>query len=208
MYINCYEHPTKRAAERLFERLVRELVEDASLGVAQGDLYALADEEILAALRIAGGGSKLCQSLLEELTGKLDYVVVHEAPTNARDSRAERWARGAAEGKVGDLKLHYIQMPAQWEESIAAASVGQDSMNRIQVVVPPPSAYTPKFIAARILMYQDGVYTAEEFVKVAPRVGEVLKEMNSARARIKVMCSRDFSPDQRDRIKGAAAKII
>ena len=206
MYRNCYEHPRKRAAERLFERLVREIAKDDVLRTSEEDLYALADEEILCALRLAGSTSPLRSRLLNELLGDLDYIVVHEIGVKTtKDSAAARWAAGAAKGRTGDLKLRYIEEPAQWEESIAASSIGTDRVEQIQVIVPPLSAYSAqKFSAARILLKRNGVYETEEFFKLAKQAERVLEEMNPPRAQIRIMCAGRLTDSEKDKVKQAA----
>ena len=50
MYRSCYEHPRKRAAERIFERLIRAIAQDDPEII--DDLYILTDEELLCAPRL------------------------------------------------------------------------------------------------------------------------------------------------------------
>ena len=47
MYFNCYEHPRKKAAERIFTRLVQSIVEDRRLDLLLDQVFALADEELM-----------------------------------------------------------------------------------------------------------------------------------------------------------------
>jgi HD superfamily phosphohydrolase len=209
MYRNCYEHPRKRAAERIFERLIREIVEDASVGISEEDLYALADEDVLCALRVAGTGSERRARLLDELLGDLDYVVVHDVGIKQNGSAVADWAKGTAKGKTGDLKLRYILQPAQWEESIAHASVGMERVAQIQVVVPPLSAYsTQKFSAARVLRKRSGKYLTQEFFNVVDQAQKVLEEMNPARARLRVMCPNSFTPAEKESVRQAASQEL
>jgi HD superfamily phosphohydrolase len=208
MYRNCYEHPRKRAAERIFERLIREIAEDASLGISEEDLYALADEDIICALRLAGSGSERRSRLLGELLGDLDYVVVHDVGIREEGSAAAAWASGATKGRTGDLKLRYILQPAQWEESIAQASIGMERVAQIQVVVPPLSAYSTKFSAARILRRRFDKYSVEEFFRVSDQAQKALAEMNRARARLKVMCPNAFTSAEKESVKRAASQEL
>ena len=64
MFFNCYEHPRKKAAERIFSRLVKSLHEDPLLSLDLEDLVALSDEEVLATLRSVGSGSDVRNNLL------------------------------------------------------------------------------------------------------------------------------------------------
>jgi HD superfamily phosphohydrolase len=209
MYRACYEHPRKRAAERIFERVVKEVAKDESWVGVEDDVFALADEEILCALRLCSQKSRLVSELLEQLLGDLDYVVVHDVWIGTEGTAAASWTRGVTKGRTGDLKLRYIEQPKQWEESIAVESgIGLDRVAQIQVIVPSPSAYQPRFNAARVLLNPAGPFKIGELFKVASHIEKVLKEMNPARARIKVMCASSFTPTEREKLKEAAVKEL
>jgi HD superfamily phosphohydrolase len=209
MYLHCYEHPRKRAAERIFERLIQDLAEDGSLGVNLDDLYVLTDEEILCALTTSCANSKTRRCLVNELMGDLDYITIHGVSIkNKHGSPASLWFDGATMGRTGDLKLRYIRQPAQWEESIASATVGVDRISQIQVVVPPPSACIQKSSAARILIEGESGFQCQELFKVLPRVERILAEMAPARARITVMCSNRFTAAEKEQIKQASIQEL
>lgn len=199
----------ENAPPRIFERLIQDLAEDVSLGVSQDDLYALTDEEILCAVTTSGANSRVRRCLVDELMGDLDYVTVHcVAIRNKPGSPARHWFDGATMGRTGDLKLHYIRQPAQWEESIASASVGADRISQIQVVVPPPSACIQKSSAARVLIGRGSGFQCEELFKVLPRAERILAEMISARARITVMCSNRFTAAEKEQIRQASMQEL
>jgi HD superfamily phosphohydrolase len=83
MFFNCYEHPRKKAAERIFIRLVKHLVEDPSLGLSAEDLYALTDEEMMSMIRGVHRTSNTVKKLAEALVSDLEYRVVLEARTGS-----------------------------------------------------------------------------------------------------------------------------
>jgi HD superfamily phosphohydrolase len=201
MYRSCYEHPRKRAAERLFERLIREIGKDDPEFI--DELYILTDEEVMCALRLVNLKSDLADHLLGQLVSNSDYVVVHDLSTSSPNITEEvsAWVKGVTKGKG---KPSYIDKPAQWEDAIARGSIGSERAFQIQVIVAPPSAYQQKFSAARILFKADGLYKTDEFFEVASSVKEVLSAMNPARARIKVMCPSELDQAERDRIKQSA----
>jgi uncharacterized protein len=201
MYRSCYEHPRKRAAERLFERLIREVAADDA-GIVD-DLYILTDDELLTALRLAKLKSDAAKRLLDELIRNAEYSVVHDVRANSSgiSELARSWVRSAAKGRG---KPSYIDQPAQWEDAIARASIGAERGFQIQVIVAPPSAYEPKFNAALILFRENGAYCTREFFDVASEAKNVLSAMNPARARIRVMCPSDIGADDRAKVKQAA----
>jgi len=206
MYRGCYEHPRKRAAERLFERLIRAVAEDDPGTI--DDLYILTDEEVLCALRLVKLKSDNAKRLLEQLVTNSDYVVVHDVQANSPNisEEASVWVKGAAKGKG---KPSYIDRPAEWEDVIARASIGQERGFQIQVIVAPPGAYEQKFDAATILFRDhNALYQTKEFFEIASGVKNVLSAMNPARSRIKVMCPSDLSKDEREAVKQASIATL
>ena len=203
MYRSCYESARKRAAERIFERLIHGVVGTNAAMIDQ--LYVLTDEEILCVLQLAGLRAEELPDLLDELLGDLDYIVAHEVWTNSPtiSDDAKQWVRSATKG-AGKGKQSYIQKPAQWEEAIAEASVGKKHLAQIQVILPTPSAYMPKFNGARILRKRAGVFGTEEFFEVTKQMQAILTAMNRYRSTIKVTCPRHFALSAVEAIKKAA----
>jgi HD superfamily phosphohydrolase len=202
MYRSCYEHPRKRAAERIFERLIREIAKDKPEII--DELYILTDEEVLCALRLVNLESDTAKRLLEQLVANSDYEVVHQVQAKSPNisDQARVWVKGAAMGKG---KQSYVDQPAQWEDAIARSSIGAERDFQVQVIVAPPNAYEQKFDAAVILFKDEkGSYRTKEFFDTASRVKEVLSAMNPARATIKVMCSSAIEEAERQRVKQAS----
>lgn len=206
MYRSCYEHPRKRAAERIFERLIREIAEDNPEVI--DELYILTDEELLCALRLVKLKSEMARQLLDQLVTNSNYEVVHEVQAKSEkiSEHARLWVKGATKGKG---KQSYVDQPAQWEDAIARSSIGPERSSQIQVIVAPPNAYEQKFDAAVILYRDDtGTYKTKEFFATASRVKEVLSAMNPARATIRVMCSGAIEKPERQKIKQASAEEL
>jgi HD superfamily phosphohydrolase len=205
MYRSCYEHPRKRAAERMFERLVRLVANDDPDLI--DELYILTDEELLAALKLVDLKSVAANRLLDQLTNNSDYVVVHDvrADSGSISDDARVWVKGAT---VGKGKPSYVDKPASWEDEIARASVGAERSFQLQVIVAAPGAYQQKFDATTILYKRNGVFETKEFFDVALTVKEVLAAMNPARARIKVMCASDMAAEDKLKVREAAATIL
>ena len=201
MYRSCYEHPQKRAAERVFERLMRAIIDDDPEMI--DEFYILTDEELLCALRLGNLKSETAKRLLEQLVSNSDYLVVHDVQAGSPNisEEAKLWIKGAAMGKGKSI---YIHKPATWEDTIARASIGPERSCQIQVIVAPPSAYEQKFNAAQILFKENGTYRTKEFFEAASVVKNVLAAMNPARSRIKVMCSAELNHEEREKVKQAS----
>jgi uncharacterized protein len=201
MYRSCYEHPRKRAAERLFERLVREIASDDAEKI--DDLYILTDEELLCALRLVKSSSDRVERLLGQLVTALDYMVVHEVRigSDQLSDEVKTWVSGATKGKG---KPSYIDKPAQWEDSIARDSVGVERAAEIQAIVPPASAYVQKFNSTPILSMENRAYRIRQFFDVASDAKEVLSAMNPARAKIRIMCPSNLPERDKESIRQAS----
>jgi HD superfamily phosphohydrolase len=207
MYRSCYEHPRKRAAERLLERLVREVTEDDPEFV--DDLYMLTDEELLCALRLVNLRTDLARRLLEQLITGARYEVVHqvEAKSENISAEAKAWIIGAAKGNKG--KQSYVDRPIEWEGGIASSTIGADRSAEILLITAPPGAYEQKFDGAQILVRdKEGLFSTKEFFELAKSVKEVLSAMNPARSKIRVLCSSSLDRPDREKVRLASVDLL
>jgi HD superfamily phosphohydrolase len=206
MYRSCYEHPRKRSAERLLERLVREITQDDPEFV--DDLYLLTDEELLCALRLVNLRTDRAKRLLEQLTTNAPYDVIHEvqSKSDGMSDELRTWVRGATVTSKGWQS--YIVRPAEWEEVIATNTIGAERSFEVLIIAAPPAAYELKFDSAQILFKDSGIFRTKKFFELASGVKNVLSEMNTARARIKVMCSSGLSLTDRSKIRQASIEQL
>jgi hypothetical protein len=197
----------------MFTRLIKHLKEDASLGLRIDDIFALTDEEIMTALRALGSGSDFRRRLVEELMTDVDYDVVYEAPIIRDPARAmpdvlRDWVRAATKDTPAARKMAYITQPAAWEEAIAAQSIGTDRSWQVQVVVPAHEVYAPEYNATQLLINRQGVFETVEFFEHSSVVRNLLKEMNSLREKIRVLCPAHLPTAERSNIRLAAAQVL
>jgi HD superfamily phosphohydrolase len=208
MYYNCYEHPRKKAAERIFQRLVKSLVEDSHVPI--DDLYALTDEELLCLVRSSGTSTKRQVNFCTELMSDLDYSSVYESAMVGEGvpKLLKEWSDGAI--KPLQKRMRYITAPEEWEIAIASASmIGVDRSWQIQVIVPPPrAAYEPHDNATQILGEGTTGYEVQEFYSASEGIHTMIKEMNSQRNKLKVMCPAQLSAEERDSIRKAATQVF
>ena len=78
MFINCYEHYRKLAAERVFTKIVDGLLSDENLGITEDDLMGLTDEQIMVLLSGIGSGSEIRSKLAGYLIQNTKFRPVHE----------------------------------------------------------------------------------------------------------------------------------
>jgi HD superfamily phosphohydrolase len=210
MYVKCYEHPRKKAAERIFTRLVQNIIEDPRLGLTLTEVFSLADEELTTAIIGVGTGNDMVQNLAKELMGDLDYVSVHQMPATEKDQNnlpenIEHWLRGAV---IGEGEFAYITQPSKWEEKIAQNSIGMDRAWQIQVIVPEPTVYLPQHSATKLLQKTNSGYQAAKFLDTSQVVKSILERMNIQRQKIMVMCPAKLESKERDQIKTAAEVLF
>lgn len=216
MYFQCYEHPRKKAAERILTRLVQNIEEDTRLGLTLDDMFALADEELTTLLRGIGGISEVSTKLVEELMGDLDYTVVYEAAATAkRDQKGnvplmstniETWLGLASSN---DKEMAYVMQPESWERTIARESIGEERSWQIQVVLPGPAAYQPAVNETKLLTKDaEGRYVTANFFDTSLIVKAILDNMNRKRQFIRVMAPSRLPPTERGQIRQAAAVLF
>lgn len=212
MYFNCYEHHKKKAAERIFTRLVMSLVNDNRLNLSLDDLFALADEELTTIVSGIGSGNGTAQHLIEELMGDLDYVCVHEvraskSPGVSLPGSVTSWLNDVL---LDEKKNAYLTRPADWEEKIAQNSIGVERAWQIQVILPDPKVYQLQQNSATKLLRRDnsGRYEAANFFDVSRTLKESLERMNQQRQTIMIMCSAALPSSERDQIQKAAANVF
>jgi HD superfamily phosphohydrolase len=216
MYFQCYEHPRKKAAERILTRLVQNIEEDTRLGLTLDEMFALADEELTTLLRGIGGISDVSMNLVEELMGDLDYAVMYEAAaTEKKDQEGNRPPMSANIatwlGLVGnnEREMAYIRQPESWEKTIAQNSIGEERGWQVQVVLPGPAAYQHAVIETKLLKKDArGRYATCNFFDESLVVKAILENMNRKRQFIRVMAPSSLPPTERERIRQAAATLF
>lgn len=102
MFLNCYDHPRKASAERIFTRLVETLIDSHKLSVEE--IMMLADEQIVALLALAFAGSVEYGSLLAALLQNQEYELVLDEDAKGVQS----WSQSRAEC-LG--KQTYVDLP-------------------------------------------------------------------------------------------------
>ena len=212
MYLNCYEAARKRAAERIFRRLIKELNEDQSLGLDVGDLLVLTDEEVMTVLRGIGAGSETRREVAEKLLRDVAYEAVHEVAFNSENATPDvrNWHDSLIKGRtggIGYLHVAYVSKPEEWEKLIAAEA-GTDVWN-VQVIVPSYHHYPQKQSATKILTKDDDdrFKTVDLFSK-SEVIKEVLRHSNPLRNRVRVVCPDYLSRQERKRVKDAAMQLL
>ena len=208
MYHACYEHPRKRAAEQIFQRLIEELISTHSINL--DDLYALTDDEVLCLVRTNGKASVTCRDLAEQLMTDMDFDIVHEVEIASPNvsHQLEQWISEAIKTGKGNPKLLYLVQPALWEEEIAAKSIGKGRRSQVQVLVPSPRNYKQQQSSARILLSENGRYQCKEFLDWRPEIKAMHDTMAKHRNRVRVICPSNLSPGDRDKVKAAAEQEL
>jgi HD superfamily phosphohydrolase len=209
MYVKCYEHPRKKAAERIFTRLVQSIIEDPRLGLTLPEVFSLADEELTTAIMGVGTGNDTAQNLGKELMGDLDYVSVHQMPATSKGQKAPpvivNWLNDVL---IEENEIAYISRPSGWEEKIAQNSIGADRAWQIQVILPDPSVYEQQHSATKLLRRTNSGYQTVDFLDTSQVVKNILERMNIQRQKIMVMCPAKLESQERDRIKTAAEALF
>jgi HD superfamily phosphohydrolase len=124
MFINCYEHPRKLAAERVFTRIVDSLLSDESLGISEEDLVGLTDEQIMVLLSGIGSGSDVRTKLVNLLIHNAEFRQVHEVSLSPLvEERTVRIARDEL------LAMSPAQL-GDWIASLRSASLASGGLSK------------------------------------------------------------------------------
>jgi len=206
MYLNCYEHPKKLAAERIFTRLVQNLMDSNQLSV--DEVILLTDEQILALLGIAAIGSLENSGLLNALLQNIDFDLVHEVALDRGESTAVgQWNR--ARDRAGMGRHVYVDLPNQWEKEIAlAAKLDEEDLWRVLVLVPDHKTGTPPGLATRVVERAGQGYVAKPILKVSQLLLSQLKYAGEPRRRIRVFADSRLHRERVAAVKQAAENIL
>ncbi len=209
MYVNCYELPTKLAAERALERIADEAISSGLLAVDQ--LMLLTDDNLLGALPTLGRSNRAIEGLAQALLTGQRYEEVYSCkPSDSKNVEVRNWVQNRTLGDVGGgLRQAYVVLPRLWETWLADAA-GLEAKRSWQVLVSVPSyfAYVQKESGARILVRNGAGWKTVDLFEYSKELGTILEHMRPASALIRVFASRIASGEMRDRIRAAAVALL
>jgi HD superfamily phosphohydrolase len=207
MYVNCYEHPTKLAAERIFTRLVEFLVEQHKISVP--DVILMSDDQILSLLAQATVGSRTQSALLQALLHNLPYDLVHEVDIDSDKAVVRAW--NEIRDKPGMGKRAYVDDPTSWEVSLAeAAGIGKQESWQILVVVPERKVRRYVEVVEVLILKRtaSGGYTAEPLSEVYPGIEEIVNGFRPQRRKFRIFANRQLPREKSNAIMAAAKDIF
>lgn len=200
MFLNCYDHPRKAAAERIFTRLVVGLMGRHNIPLEQ--VMMLADEQILALLTLDSASDAESSNLLSTLVQNQEYELVLEKDVKA----VPEWSRARDKGRG---KEAYVEIPGRLEREIAERSeLGTDKAWQVLVVVPAQEVIIPVEIGTPILFEELGGYKTLKLSHVFPRLVVPLKKLIEIRNRIRVFADLRLESAVRSRIGDVAEEIL
>jgi HD superfamily phosphohydrolase len=205
MYLYCYEHHKKLAAERIFTRLIQYLVEESHLGLHE--VILLTDDQAMALLGLAALGSEENSALLHALLQNVDYTLVHSVGLTGGDgTEVGSWKRARDRTAMG--KSVYIERPRQWENDIALAAGLKDKSWHVLVVVPDHKTGEPPGLTAQILSEAEGTFAAKPLPKVGGTLLSELKDAQKPRSQIRVFADSRLGQVQLDAVARAARDLL
>jgi len=204
MFRNCYDHPRKVAAERIFTRLVQILIREHGIDVSR--VMLLTDEQILTLLALAAIGSTRTKNLLQSLLQNVDYQQIYETGINVQNPQINVWLDHRVRGRG---KQAYVELPDTWERTLAeTAGLPEESTWQILVVVPAHETSTPVVTGARVLYKTDTGHVTKDVFAALPTLKEHLKELTLDRQKIRVFCDGRLTAQQKERVRIAAADLF
>jgi HD superfamily phosphohydrolase len=205
MYALCYEHPSKLAAERIFTRLVENLVRDHRLGM--DTLILLADEQVLALLGLAAVTSKESAELLSALLQNVEFETALEVELTNTNPLISKWNTARHSDRMG--RWAYVDSPNDWEKEIAtAAGLGEENKWQVLVAIPDQRTGVPNQSSAQILEHTSSGYQVRRLFDLEPRLLEKLKVEHRSRGKIRVFVDSRLSLQKRADVRSAANEIL
>jgi HD superfamily phosphohydrolase len=206
MYVHCYEHPRKLAAERLLMRAVNHLVTN---GLRKDDLMLLTDDQLLALLSeflAPGTAESGCFRAIRE---NVHFVVAAEYRLSRWNPRSEElefnpqlsttakaWFETWGSGKKF-LRKVYIDDPETWEAGISeAAGLAEEERWRVVVTVPAFDAKLRKESGALVVMRRpSGELLLDDFRNASSTLKNILTILDPERHVLRVMVAEDLRAD-------------
>ncbi len=219
MYALCYENPSKLAAERIFTRLVENLLREHKLDI--DTVMLLTDEQILALLGLAAVTSEESSKLLYALLQNIEFVSVFEAdltestdsgnektpPLPSRNAQISQWTSSRSSRRMG--RWAYIDAPNEWERTIAiAGGLGEKNKCQVLVTVPDQRTSVPNEISALILERTASGYRVRKLFDFDPKLKDRLTDAHKPRGKIRVFADSRLNADQKSDIQRAAHELL
>jgi len=206
MYVHCYEHPRKLAAERLLTRAVTHLV---SNGLRRDDLMLLSDDQLIALLSEFLAPTAVegqCYRALRENIHFVPAAEYHLSRWNPRlqtlefnpelSETAQAWFKQWGEEKTF-RKMVYIDAPKTWEDHICEeAGLGKEEWWKVLVTVPAYDAKLRKESGAWLVSRRpSGELFLEDFQNVSPTLKNILTILDPERHVVRVLVAEDLRPE-------------
>ncbi len=205
MYLNCYENPKKLAAERLFCRLIQNLVEDN--GVSMPEAILLSDDQATAVLGLMALGSEENSALLHALVQGTDYLLIHDVGlAGGEDTEVGTWKR--TRERTGMGRVAYIETPRQWERNIAMTAGLEGASWRVLAVVPDYKTGEPPGLSTQILQETSLGIKVGPVLRGNPALLADLKKAQEPRSRIRIFADSTLTISQRESVAKAARDLL
>jgi hypothetical protein len=206
MYALCYEHPPKLAAERIFTRLIENLLREHNL--ALDTVMLLTDEQVLALLALAAVTSVETSQLLSALLQNVEYTKILEVDlTNNTNALISEWNIARLTPRMG--RWAYVDWSSEREKAIAiAAGIGEQNKWRVLVAIPDQRTGVPPALNVKILEQAATGYAVKSIFDVDSEMQKRLEHANKARQKIRVFADSRLDPQQIKEVAEAAKNLF
>jgi HD superfamily phosphohydrolase len=206
MYVHCYEHPRKLAAERLLARSVNYLVTN---GLRKDDLMLLSDDQLFALLSEFLGPGTAESGCFRALRENIHFVVAAEYRlsrwnrvsealefNSELSTTAKAWFELRGRGK-GFLSKVYKEDPESWERQISsAAGLEEQDLWKVIVTVPAYDAKLRKESGALVVVKRpSGELLLDDFRNASSTLKNILTILDPERHMLRIMVAEDLRTD-------------
>lgn len=234
MYLNCYEHPMKMAAEKMLIRAVQDFRTRHKFETK--DLILATDEQLLRLLLEHSAPSDPCYKYASALMRNVlfeEILTVYPKKwekwknrSNSDSAKQERHLQAdAREEPTAPLrpseaieswikvslnpKLSFDSRPKEWEEAIfKRAGLDESDEWKVFVTVPSPAMYEPKYDQIKILTETNKGYGYRMWDDMTGFWEDVLQHIGVDRFCIRVFASPDLGKETKEKIRSAAQETL
>lgn len=209
MYVNCYEHPTKLASERMLIKALEHIYENTfNRKLNLDDIILLTDKQLIDLIISASKFTDIPFKLINliqsgrifkliatyNLGAKRDVIEVKQFLKDRRRRQGER----AYSKDVKDLE----------ERIIENSGLPIEDSWKIAVCFPQPESISRTGTGIRIIRKANNGYKACKIEDISKEIKNLIEQMYNERLKIRIFISDLFSKDEKNKIKKTIKNIF
>ena len=205
MYINCYDHPKKLAAECMVVNAMDDLVvNEFKEKIDMDELKLLVDDQLLAFMLINANPDTDCHKLTKAIMAGEIFEELYKLDIGDTDKNEKKTVGGATflrDFNMKSRKATYIEQVRIQQKSLAEeCNLDSDELWKIAIQLPPPEAMSTSEIGIQILRRNNIGFEVVEIGEASPDVQNLFNLIRDERLKIRVFASSTLPIDIKEKI--------